>query len=113
MELYNRRQVLTGISAGLAVAGVAATMPAGSASAAAAALVKDNNAVKESSLKDSATAASFDGTAEPVVAYIRDANSRRDQPVRRFPGSNTSRQWHRRQTGLRCQQGGLNDVFAP
>ncbi len=75
MELYNRRQVLTGISAGLAVAGVAATMPAGSASAAAAALVKDNNAVQESALKDSATAASFDGTVEPVVAYIRDAST--------------------------------------
>ena len=75
MELYNRRQVLTGISAGLAVAGVAATMPAGSVSAAAAALVKDNNAVKESAVKDSATAASFDGTTEPVVAYIRDAST--------------------------------------
>jgi hypothetical protein len=50
-------------------------MPAGSASAAAAALVKDNNAVKESSLKDSPAAASFDGSAEPVVAYIRDASS--------------------------------------
>jgi hypothetical protein len=50
-------------------------MPAGSVSAAAAALVKDNNAVKESALKDSATAASLDGTAEPVVAYIRDAST--------------------------------------
>jgi len=74
MELYNRRQVLTGISAGLAVAGVAATLPAGSASAAAAALVKDN-AVKDNAVKDNASSASLDGTAEPVVAYLRDASS--------------------------------------
>jgi hypothetical protein len=75
MELYNRRQVLKGVSAGLAVAGVAATMPAGSASAAAAALVNDNRAVTGSAIKETAPAASFDGTAEPVVAYIHDASS--------------------------------------
>jgi hypothetical protein len=75
MQLYNRRQVLKGVSAGLAVAGVAATMPAGSASAAAAALVKDNRTVADSAIKDTAPAATFDGDAEPVVAYIRDASS--------------------------------------
>jgi hypothetical protein len=50
-------------------------MPAGSASAAAAALVKDNRAVTDSAIKDTAPAASFDGTTEPVVAYIRDASN--------------------------------------
>jgi hypothetical protein len=74
MELYNRRQVLTGISAGLAAAGIGAALPAGSASAAAATLVKENVAVKHSSVEKN-VASSLEGADGPVVAYLRDARS--------------------------------------
>jgi hypothetical protein len=75
MKQYSRRQVLTGMSAGLAFAGVAATLPAGTASAAAAALVKDNAGAKGATSLAAASGASLGATAEPVVAYLRDARS--------------------------------------
>jgi len=75
MEQYNRRQFLTGISAGLAVAGAAAYLPkvAGTSGSPSATHVADNP-----------TDLGGDLGGEPIVAYVR---NRRSGEISLFVGS--------------------------